>query len=88
MLDVSEVMYGLFYEDINNAADGGIYAELVQNRSFESFAFDTYSQVSGECGCSTGRNREPLFAWSGDTDKMAPQHQGGLNEFLASPIRM
>ncbi|CAH1219150.1 hypothetical protein PAECIP111892_04673 [Paenibacillus auburnensis] len=82
VLDVSEVMYGLFYEDINNAADGGIYAELVQNRSFESFAFDTYSHASGECGCSTGRNREPLFAWSGDTDKMAPQHHDGLNEFF------
>lgn len=72
-------MYGLFYEDINNAADGGIYAELVQNRSFESFAFDTYSHDSGECGCSTGRNREPLFAWSGDTEKMLVQHTDGLN---------
>ncbi|WP_179031218.1 alpha-L-arabinofuranosidase C-terminal domain-containing protein [Paenibacillus kribbensis] len=82
VLDISEVMYGLFYEDINNAADGGIYAELVQNRSFESFEFDTYSHASGECGCSTGRNRNPLFAWSGDTDKMTPQHSGGLNEFL------
>ncbi|MEC0181960.1 alpha-L-arabinofuranosidase C-terminal domain-containing protein [Paenibacillus peoriae] len=82
VLDISEVMYGLFYEDINNAADGGIYAELVQNRSFESFEFDTYSHASGECGCSTGRNRNPLFAWSGDTDKMAPRHSGGLNEFL------
>ncbi|AET58487.1 alpha-L-arabinofuranosidase [Paenibacillus terrae HPL-003] len=82
ILDISEVMYGLFYEDINNAADGGIYAELVQNRSFESFEFDTYSHASGECGCSTGRNRNPLFAWSGDTDKMAPQHSGGLNGFL------
>ena len=80
VLDVSEVMYGLFYEDINNAADGGIYAEMVQNRSFESFAFDTYSHASGECGCSTGRNREPLFAWYGDTDKMTPQNSGGLNE--------
>ncbi|WP_440119263.1 alpha-L-arabinofuranosidase C-terminal domain-containing protein [Paenibacillus sp. QZ-Y1] len=77
--DISEVMYGLFYEDINNAADGGIYAELVQNRSFESFAFDTYSHDSGECGCSTGRNREPLFAWSGDTGKMIVQHTDGLN---------
>ncbi|WP_318628142.1 alpha-L-arabinofuranosidase C-terminal domain-containing protein [Paenibacillus polymyxa] len=84
VLDVSEVMYGLFYEDINNAADGGIYAELVQNRSFESFEFDTYSHASGECGCSTGRNRNPLFAWSGDTDKMTPQHSGGLNEFLGA----
>lgn len=82
ILDISEVMYGLFYEDINNAADGGIYAELVQNRSFESFSFDTYSHTSGECGCSTGRNREPLFAWSGDTDKMAPKHTGGLGEYF------
>ncbi len=28
-------LYGLFFEDINHAADGGLYAELVQNRSFE-----------------------------------------------------
>ncbi|MFD1176932.1 alpha-L-arabinofuranosidase C-terminal domain-containing protein [Paenibacillus puldeungensis] len=82
VLDVSEVLYGLFYEDINNAADGGIYAEMVQNRSFESFAFDTYSLASGECGCSTGRNRDPLFAWSGDVDRMIPQNSGGLNEIF------
>lgn len=28
-------MHGLFFEDINYGADGGLYAELVQNRSFE-----------------------------------------------------
>lgn len=28
-------MYGIFFEDINFAADGGIYAELIKNRSFE-----------------------------------------------------
>ncbi|MBO4564775.1 MAG: carbohydrate binding domain-containing protein [Bacteroidaceae bacterium] len=28
-------MYGIFFEDINYAADGGLYAELVKNRSFE-----------------------------------------------------
>ncbi|MGN0108346.1 MAG: S-layer homology domain-containing protein [Hominilimicola sp.] len=33
--DVSDMMWGLFFEDINSAADGGLYAELVQNRSFE-----------------------------------------------------
>ena len=32
---VSPTMYGLFFEDINYAADGGLYAELVKNRSFE-----------------------------------------------------
>ena len=28
-------MWGIFFEDINFAADGGLYAELVKNRSFE-----------------------------------------------------
>ncbi|MGW7054361.1 alpha-L-arabinofuranosidase C-terminal domain-containing protein [Streptomyces sp. NPDC054887] len=32
---IDDSMYGVFYEDINHAADGGLYAELVQNRSFE-----------------------------------------------------
>ena len=33
--EVSPDLYGIFYEDINHAADGGLYAELVRNRSFE-----------------------------------------------------
>lgn len=33
--DVQPTMWGVFFEDINMAADGGIYAELVKNRSFE-----------------------------------------------------
>lgn len=32
---IQPTMYGIFFEDINFAADGGIYAELVKNRSFE-----------------------------------------------------
>ncbi len=32
---VQSTMYGLFFEDINFAADGGLYGELVKNRSFE-----------------------------------------------------
>jgi alpha-L-arabinofuranosidase len=32
---ISPTMWGIFFEDINMAADGGIYAELVKNRSFE-----------------------------------------------------
>jgi alpha-N-arabinofuranosidase len=32
---VSPNMWGVFFEDINFAADGGLYAELVKNRSFE-----------------------------------------------------
>lgn len=32
---IQPTMYGLFFEDINFAADGGLYGELVKNRSFE-----------------------------------------------------
>src|SRR5574339_373806 len=32
---VSPTMWGVFFEDINFGADGGLYAELVKNRSFE-----------------------------------------------------
>ena len=34
-IEVSPTLYGIFYEDINHAADGGLYAELIRNRSFE-----------------------------------------------------
>lgn len=34
---IQPTMWGVFFEDINMAADGGIYAELVKNRSFEFF---------------------------------------------------
>lgn len=36
-------MYGAFFEDINHAADGGLYAELIRNRSFEFDAIDNAS---------------------------------------------
>ncbi|SDJ99357.1 alpha-N-arabinofuranosidase [Catalinimonas alkaloidigena] len=35
---IQPTMYGIFFEDINFAADGGLYAEMIKNRSFE---FDT-----------------------------------------------
>ncbi len=33
--EIRPTMYGIFYEDINFAADGGLYAEMIKNRSFE-----------------------------------------------------
>src|SRR5665647_1627559 len=32
---IQPTMYGVFFEDINFAADGGLYAEMIKNRSFE-----------------------------------------------------
>ncbi len=53
--ELSPHLYGLFFEDINFGADGGLYAELVQNRSFE------YHPVQGND--ARGRDFHPLFAW-------------------------
>lgn len=42
-------LYGIFYEDLNHAADGGLYAELIQNRSFEFDPIDNsqYHSLTG-----------------------------------------
>lgn len=36
LFPVSKNLYGIFFEDINHAGDGGLYAELINNRSFEA----------------------------------------------------
>ena len=33
--DVSPNLFGIFFEEISHAGDGGLYAELVENRGFE-----------------------------------------------------
>src|SRR5947207_300223 len=32
---ISPTLFGIFFEDINCSADGGLYAEMVRNRNFE-----------------------------------------------------
>ena len=48
--EIQPTMYGLFFEDINYGADGGLYAELVKNRSFEFpqnlMGWKTFGKVS------------------------------------------
>lgn len=78
VMDVSDTLFGLFYEDINNAADGGIYAELVQNRSFEFFTFSGYD--SNYTTGASSRTHVPLQYWTGDTSMMTAKHEGGLDE--------
>lgn len=53
--DISELLYGIFIEDINFAADGGLYAELVQNRSFEftNLASDNEKHAWSDVGTIT-----------------------------------
>src|SRR5690349_7174492 len=40
---IADSMYGIFFEDINYAADGGLHGELVRNRSFEFLPVDNSS---------------------------------------------
>lgn len=80
VLDISPTLFGLFYEDINHSADGGLYAEMIQNRSFEDFHFDTYDARSGENGVSTGRVRSPLKFWFGDIEHAWVHTEGGLRD--------
>lgn len=78
--DVSPSMYGVFFEEINHAGDGGLYAELVQNRSFEEKEMpagyhaeggrlipdQVPNHLSGRVnhGASFIWNTEPVRAWS------------------------
>jgi alpha-N-arabinofuranosidase len=44
---VNPRMYGVFFEEINHAGDGGLYAELVQNRDFEAHNAPAGGRFSG-----------------------------------------
>lgn len=61
-------LFGIFFEDINHAADGGLYAELVQNRSFEFAPIDNKEYNS-------------LTAWEkSDNAKWSVECESSLNE--------
>lgn len=45
--DISDRLFGIFFEDINFAADGGLYAEKVINRSFEYGSLATDDELHG-----------------------------------------
>lgn len=71
-VEISERLIGIFFEDISRAADGGLYAELVQNRDFEYNPHDL-----------KGRKPEwnATYAWSVDgegvtlaIDSLGPIH--------------
>ncbi len=67
--EISDMLYGIFFEDINFAADGGLYAEKVINRSFE------YGELAAD---------DELHGWSKVGEPMLKveigDKFGGLNE--------
>ncbi|HET6858296.1 MAG TPA: alpha-L-arabinofuranosidase C-terminal domain-containing protein [Streptomyces sp.] len=78
---IDDSMYGVFFEDINHAADGGLYAELVQNRSFEFAPVDNSAYT-------------PMTAWapvgSGGAGGAAQvvDDEGRLNERNRAYLRL
>ncbi|MCX6878445.1 MAG: SUMF1/EgtB/PvdO family nonheme iron enzyme [Verrucomicrobia bacterium] len=56
--EVNPHMYGIFFEEINHAGDGGLYAELVRNRSFE------------DCNVPEGMRLDQGFAVAACRDKI------------------
>ncbi|MFI0544621.1 alpha-L-arabinofuranosidase C-terminal domain-containing protein [Streptomyces sp. WSLK1-3] len=86
---IDDTMYGVFFEDINRAADGGLYAELVQNRSFEYSTDDNGSytpltswtvtgtaQVVNDDGRLNARNRNYLSLGAGSSVTNAGYNTG------------
>lgn len=69
---ISDLLMGVFFEDINYAADGGLYAELVQNRDFEY-------RLSDKKGGDTSWNSYKAWTLKGDKgtfeiDSVKPVH--------------
>jgi len=58
---ISPLLYGIFFEEINHAGDGGLYAELVRNRSFEDAdrpeAWEPVADKDGEAALELDRSR-------------------------------
>lgn len=79
--EIQPTMYGIFFEDINFGADGGLYAELVKNRSFEFpqtlMGWDTYGKV--EVRDDGPFERNPHYIRLGDPGHRH-KHSGLANE--------
>ena len=80
--DVSDIMWGLFFEDINSAADGGLYAELVQNRSFEMddhlYSWETYGDVTVNTENPLNENN-PTYITIGNKGQITNDGYMGMN---------
>lgn len=78
---LSEDLYGLFYEDINSAADGGLYPEMVKNYSFENAyvqSGDTNSSYFKENGYQTIGKYD--LHWTASSGSFSIEDSDSLNE--------
>lgn len=71
-IPVTKTLYGIFLEDINRAVDGGLYPEMIRNRSFE----DSIPPVD----CTTEENGYALISNTGWRDEF--NHGEGLTRWI------
>ena len=69
--EVSPSMYGVFFEEINHAGEGGLYAELVKNRSFEELEMPEGYHAEGDVlypkpvhNHITGEIKDERYQWT------------------------
>jgi len=81
---VSPNLYGIFFEEINHAGDGGLYAELVQNRGFEEHALpsgmtykDGRAYAPDALNYEHRNNRKWNIEWDLEKKKMLGWHIKG-----------
>ena len=71
---VAPDLYGLFFEDISHAGDGGLYPEMLRNRSFEDSLLPD--------GCITNDNGKTFTSPTGWIDEF--NNGEGMNDWIAS----
>lgn len=65
--EISDILYGIFFEDINFSVDAGLYAEMIKNRSFE---YGSLASNAGRHGWVNSNSKVLDFkVVSGQTDK-------------------
>ena len=84
---VSPMLYGIFFEEINRAGDGGIYAEMLQNRSFEDAPVPIgWSIVKGD-GKMTLDQSQPLNANNPTSLRLDGRISVANNGFKGAPYQ-
>ena len=76
-ISISPMLYGIFFEEINCAGDGGLYAELIRNRSFED------ADTPAHWSLVTNGGAQGTMAID-DTAPMSPQNPHALKLEITS----
>jgi len=90
---VSPDLYGIFFEEINHAGDGGLYAELVQNRGFEEHVLpssmtyrDGRAWAVDAMNYEHRNNRKWNIPWNIEEKKMTGWRVDGIKSTVKSEV--